>query len=350
VPGRRARELGIVVGALPPGPACAITDVAGVRVGHATVAGGDSIRTGVTAIVPDQVDRAGGELPAGLFVGNGYGKLIGATQLAELGVIETPIVLTATLSAFLAADALVSYLLALPGNGGLISVNPVVGETNDGFLSDIRARPVTAEHVLAALTGARRGPVAEGNVGAGTGTAALGFKAGIGTASRIAPLPGGQRCVLGALVQANFSGRLTVLGVPIRPEEALAGQPGYRAGAEPPGNSCMIIVAADAALDARQLTRAARRAVFALGRVGSDFAHGSGDYAIAFATGRGPAVADAELNPVFAAVQECVEEAVLNSVLMAETTVGHLGHVRYAVPHDYLLGACRRAGVLPRRA
>jgi len=282
----------------------------------------------------------------GIVVGSLPGKLIGATQLSELGVIETPIVLTATLSAFRAADALVSYLLALPGNGDLISVNPVVGETNDGFLSDIRARPVTAQHVLAALSGARGGPVAEGNVGAGTGTAALGFKAGIGTASRIAALPGGQRFVLGALVQANFSGCLTVLGVPVRPEGALAGQPGYREGAEPSGNSCMIIVGTDAALDARQLTRAARRAVFALGRVGSDFRHGSGDYAIAFATVRGQAMPDAHLNPVFTAVQECVEEAVLNSLLMAATTAGHLGHIRYAVPHEYLLGACRRAGVL----
>ena len=349
MPGRRARDLGIVVGSLPPGPGCAITDVAGVRVGHATVVSGDDIRTGVTAIVPDELDRAGGELQAGLFVGNGYGKLIGATQLAELGVIETPIVLTATLSAFRAADALVSYLLALPGNEGMITVNPVVGETNDGFLSDIRARPVTAEHVLAALASARGGPVAEGNVGAGTGTAALGFKAGIGTASRIAPLPGGQPCVLGALVQANFSGCLTVLGVPIRPAEALAGRPGDPGdpdGAEPSGNSCMIIVAADAALDARQLTRVARRAVFALGRVGSDFGHGSGDYAIAFTTGRGPAVPDAQLNPVFAAVLESVEEAVLNSLLMASTTAGYRGHVRHAVPHDFVLRECRRAGVL----
>ena len=224
-PRRRARDLGLAFGSYPPGPHGAITDVAGVRVGHTTLVEGDTIRTGVTAIVPDAVDRAGGALAAGLFVGNGYGKLIGATQLVELGVIETPIVLTGTLSAFRAADALVTYMLRLPGNEQMISVNPVVGETNDGYLSDIRARPVTEQHVLAAISGAVRRPGRPGRVGAGTGTAALGFKAGIGTASRVLTLADGGTCTVGVLVQANFSGTLTVRGVRIDPAGDARGRP-----------------------------------------------------------------------------------------------------------------------------
>ncbi len=321
----RARELGLDLGG-EPGPLNAITDVAGIRVGQVTVRDGAAIRTGVTAIVPDQVDRAGGELQAGLFVGNGYGKLIGATQLAELGVIETPVLLTGTLSAFRAADALVTYMLGLPGNAGLLSVNPVVGETNDGYLSDIRARPVTEQHVLAAISGARGGPVAEGSVGAGTGTAALGFKAGIGTASRLVRLAGDQPGTVGALVQSNFSGTLTVRGVRISAPD--------RAEPEPVGNSCVIVVATDHGLDARQLTRVARRAVFAMGRTGADFAGTSGDYAIAVATRASAPVPDPALGAVFAAVQDAVEEAILNSLFMATTETGYLGHVRRAVPLD----------------
>jgi D-aminopeptidase len=355
---RRARELGLEFGRYPPGPHNAITDVAGVRVGHVTVTEGDRIRTGVTAIVPDAVDRAGGELAAGLFVGNGYGKLIGATQLAELGAIETPIVLTGTLSAFRAADALVTYLLRMPGNEQMISVNPVVGETNDGYLSDIRARPITRQHVVAALSGAVSGPVAEGAVGAGTGTSALGFKAGIGTASRVLTLAAGEPGTVGALVQANFSGVLTVRGVPVgvpeethdRWESAAGRSPAapdqQQAGDPPDGNSCMIVVATDQGLDSRQLTRVARRAVFAMGRTGADFAHGSGDYAIAFATGTAHGVADTALDRIFAAVQDAVEEAILNSVFMATSTTGYLGRVRHAVPLDLVTRACRAAGVI----
>src|SRR5579875_2141709 len=204
----RARDLGIVVGHLGTGTHNAITDVPGVSVGHTTVIQDPDIRTGVTAVVPAGVLPADGQLPAALAVGNGHGKLVGATQIAELGVIETPVLLTATLSIFRVADALVGYLLALPGYESVQSVNPVVGETNDGFLSDIRARPVTAEHVLAALTSAAGGPVAEGAVGAGTGTGALGYKAGIGTSSRL--LNGTH---VGALVQANFAGTLTIPGL-----------------------------------------------------------------------------------------------------------------------------------------
>jgi D-aminopeptidase len=330
------------LGPYPPGPHNAITDVAGVRVGHVSVIEGASIRTGVTAIVPDAVDRAGGALAAGLFVGNGYGKLIGATQLAELGVIETPIVLTGTLSAFRAADALVTYVLGLPGNERMTSVNPVVGETNDGYLSDIRARPVTAGHVLQALSGASGGPVAEGTVGAGTGMSALGFKAGIGTASRTLTLGDGEPATVGVLVQANFSGVLTVrgarIGVPSEMNDGQAGPAG--------GNSCMIVVATDRALGSRQLTRVARRAVFAMGRTGADFAHGSGDYAIAFATGAAAGLADAGLDPVFAAAQDAVEEAILNAVFTATTVTGYLGRARHAVPLNLVTSACRAAGVL----
>lgn len=337
---RRARELGLDLGPYPPGPHNAITDVAGVRVGQVSLIEGDSIRTGVTAIVPDRVDRAGGQLAAGLFAGNGYGKLIGVTQLTELGAIETPILLTGTLSAFRAADALVSYVLALPGNERLISVNPVVGETNDGYLSDIRARPVTAEHVIDALYGAVAGPVAEGAVGAGTGMSALGFKAGVGTASRTLTLPDGEPGTVGVLVQANFSGVLTVRGARVDVPEQMRDL-----GADE-GDSCMIVVATDRALGSRQLTRVARRAVFAMGRTGAGFAHGSGDYAIAFATGTGAGLADAELDPVFAAAQDAVEEAILNSVFMATGMTGYLGRVRQAVPLDLVTSACRAAGVL----
>ena len=359
--GRRARELGIAPGRHRPGPLNAITDVTGVRVGQVTLHREPGIRTGVTAIVPDLVDGAGGQLPAGVFVGNGYGKLTGVTQLAELGLLETPIVLTGTLSVFRAADALVSYVLDLPGNEQVQSVNAVAGETNDGFLSDIRARPVTAGDVAAALSEASGGPVAEGAVGAGTGTGALGFKAGIGTSSRVAELAGRPPVTVGVLLQANFSGTLTVLGVPIPAQAALAGlADGPAAPPEPPGgsgapgpsaqrgNSCMIIVAVDRRLDSRQLGRVARRAIFGLGRAGSDFAGGSGDYALAFAaTDAGEPVPDRDLDPVFTAVQEAVEEAVLNSIFMATTTHGHQGHVRYACPHEFVLRACRAAGVLP---
>jgi D-aminopeptidase len=227
-------------------------------------------------------------------------------------------------------------MLTLPGNDAVISVNPVVGETNDGYLSDIRARPVTEQHVLAALLGARGGPVAEGAVGAGTGTSALGFKAGIGTASRRLRLPGDQAGTLGVLVQSNFSGRLTVRGVPI----------GGRGGAAPGANSCMIVVAVDLGLDSRQLTRVARRAVFAMGRTGADFAGSSGDYAIAFATVAAGPVADAALEQMFGAVQDTVEEAILNSLFMAETMSGYQGHVSHAVPLDLVSCTCRAAGML----
>lgn len=331
----RARDLGVAVGEFRTGPHNALTDVPGVTVGHATVLRDPDIRTGVTAVVPEAVLAAGGSLPAALAVGNGYGKFIGATQIGELGVIETPVLLTATLSAFRAADALTGYVLGLPGWEGVRSVNPVVGETNDGYLSDIRARPVTEAHVVEALTSAASGPVAEGAVGAGTGTSALGYKAGIGTSSRVVDLGSGI-VRAGVLVQSNFSGTLTVLGVPVPAERS-------RSGDDWSGNSCVIVVATDAAVDARQLARVARRALAALARSGSDFAGGSGDYALAFSTVPPGAATlpDAVLNPLFAATVDCAEEAILNSVFMARTTTGLAGHTRYAVPHARVREAVR---------
>lgn len=337
----RVRELGIVPDALETGLHNAITDVPGIRVGQATLHEGTRFHTGVSAIVPTGL-RVRKAIPAGLCVGNGYGKLIGATQLVELGEIETPIVLTATLSAFRAADALVTWMLGQPGNEEMRSINPLVGETNDGYLSDIRARPITEQMVLEALDGATDGLVAEGCVGAGAGTSALGFKAGIGTSSRRV-----NGHMVGAIVQANFSGTLTVLGVPIDADEVLKD---VREPEESPdlerGNSCMIVVATDAPLDSRQLDRIARRAVFAMARVGSGYTHGSGDYGIAISTGEGPRIPDAGLDPYFAATMACVEEALLNSVFMADTTYGPGNHVRHAVPVDAVLKRLRSRGVL----
>ncbi|GAA1586508.1 P1 family peptidase [Kribbella sancticallisti] len=319
-PPARARDLGVLIGTLPTGPLNAITDVPGVRVGQTTIDDGADLHTGVTAIVP--ADYRG--LPAAVAVGNGYGKLVGSTQVDELGVIETPILLTGTLSVFRVADALLTWLL--DRDPAATSLNPVVGETNDGFLSDIRRRPITPEHVVAALDSASADLPAEGCAGAGTGTCALGFKAGIGTASRRLSNGG----VLGVLVQANFSGTLTVLGTPIPATEAVG---------EPGGNSCMIVVATDLPLDARQLGRVARRAVFAMGRVGSDFAPGSGDYAIAFSTTRSAAFDEGELRGVFQATTEAVEEALLNSLTAAHSVTGYQGHTRYAVPHHLVTAA-----------
>jgi D-aminopeptidase len=337
----RARDLGIIVGSLPAGPVNAITDVPGVRVGHTTLIEGNDIRTGVTALVPDGLTGTR-TLSAGLAVGNGYGKIVGTTQVGELGAIETPVLLTGTLCTFRVADALVGYMLGLPGNEELATVNPVVAETNDGFLSDMRRRPVTDEHVLAALAGAAPGPVAEGCVGAGTGTSALGYKAGIGTASRVVERgPAGPPVTVGALVQANFSGTLTVLGVPVPPEA-----PGPDLADR--GNSCVIILATDAPLDSRRLTRLAWRSIVGMARTGSDFSGRSGDYALAFSTAPADAapVPDSALDPLFVAAIDAAEEAILNSLFMAETTAGFRGHVRAAVPLDHVRELCAAREVL----
>jgi D-aminopeptidase len=359
----RARDLGLAPGLLPTGPLNAISDVPGIRVGHATVVAGEDIRTGVTAIVHDDLLSGASALPAGLAVFNGFGKMVGSTQLAELGTLETPVLLTATLSVFRVADGLLSYLHELsrgnqhsgsqPRGEEPRTLNPIVAETNDGYLSDIWARPITAEHVRMALDAAAGspiagGPIAEGCVGAGTGTAALGFKAGIGTSSRIATWASG-RVALGALVQANFGGELTVLGTPIPVADALAaagiaGEPDEELQSEePPAGSCVIVLATDAALDSRQLERVARRAFAGMARTGSDFSGRSGDYALAFSTaarrgaaGTGEPVPEKDLDMLFQAAIEATEEAILNSLFMAVTTRGFRGHVRRAVPLDYV--------------
>lgn len=343
----RARDLGIVIGDLDAGPLDAITDVPGVRVGHATVRRPPDVHTGVTAVVPDGVGP-GSPLPAGVFTGNGYGKLIGTTQVVELGELETPVLLTATLSAFRAADALVGWMLERPDCAGAVSLNPVVGECNDGFLSDIRARPVREEHVRAALDGASGGAVAEGCVGAGTGTGALGFKAGVGTASRL-PEVAGRRYAVGALTQANFGGTLRVLGRVVTPGTlGLAADP----APAPETGSCVIVVATEAPLDARQLTRVARRAVFAIARTGAAYGHGSGDYAVAFGTrpAAGAPLPDAALGPLFDAVLDAVEESVLNSLLAATTTTGLGGRTLPALPPDRLLAVLDGGGGGPTGA
>ena len=348
----RARAIGVAPGRLPAGASNAITDVPGIRVGHATLVEGTGIRTGVTAIVHDEllprspVASSGsqppgtGTLAAGLSVFNGFGKMVGSTQVTELGTIETPVLLTATLSVFRVADALLSYLRERHGGEPPGSLNPVVAETNDGYLSDIWARPITAEHVRMALDTAAGGPVAEGCVGAGTGTGALGYKAGIGTSSRIVSSTTGP-VTLGVLVQANFGGELTVLGVPVP------------AGASRPtpedqdrGNSCVIVLATDAELDSRQLERVASRGFAGMARTGSDFSGGSGDYALAISTARrvtaaghatavaGYPVPDKDLDLLFQAAIEATEEAILNSLFMAVTTTGFRDHARHAVPLD----------------
>jgi D-aminopeptidase len=342
----RARELGIIAGSLPAGECNAITDVAGVRVGHTTLIEGSDVRTGVTAIVHDGLTGAT-SLSAGLAVGNGFGKIVGTTQLGELGVIETPVVLTGTLCTFRAADVLVSYMLSMPGNEKLETVNPVVAETNDGFLSDMRRRPVTEEHVLAALYGAEAGLVAEGAVGAGTGTGALGYKAGIGTSSRAVDCGAASGPVMiGALVQTNFTGTLTVLGVPV--PSGPDAEPDSEPGSNEPGNSCVIVLATDAPLDSRRLGRVAWRSIMGMARTGSDFSGRSGDYALAFSTAPAGAalLPDSALDPLFAAAIDVTEEAILNSLFMADTVTGFRGHVRRAVPLDRVRRLCRAAGVL----
>jgi D-aminopeptidase len=339
----RARELGVAPGIFRPGPLNAITDVAGVLIGQTTVVEGDSIRTGVTAILPHAGNLFRERVPAALHVGNGFGKLLGVTQLRELGELETPILLTCTLCVWQAADAMVEWLLQRPTMASVRSINPVVAETNDGGLNAIRSRPIRAAHVIRALEGATSGPVAEGSVGAGTGTVAFGWKGGIGTSSRTLPASLGGYTV-GVLVQSNFGGVLQILGAPIG--KAL-GRYSYRTQtmAERGDGSIVIVVATDAPLTERQLERLAARTMFGLARTGSDASNGSGDYAIAFSTSlavrRSPtapirtaqALQDDAVSPLFQAAIEATEEAIYNSMLRA-TTVTSKGRTVEAIPID----------------
>lgn len=310
----RAREIGLKPGILAPGPLNAITDVAGVRVGQVTLQDDAArIHTGVTAILPHSGNLFQQKVPAAVYVGNGFGKLTGSTQVDELGVIETPIVLTNTLSVWRAGEAVVEYTLGQAGNEKVVSVNPVVGETNDGGLNDIRGLHVEKRHVLEAIREARGGAVEEGVVGAGTGTQAFGFKGGIGTASRVLPAKLGGYS-LGVLVQTNFGGVLTMDGVPVGRELGR-----YLLKGETGDGSLMMVVATDAPVDARELKRIAKRAMLGMARTGSPSTHGSGDYVIAFSTARAPAaiLPDEALTPLFEATVEATEEAIYNSLLKA---------------------------------
>lgn len=341
-PRPRARELGIAPGVHSPGPLNAITDVPGVRVGHFTLIEGDDIRTGATAIVPHAGNLFQEKVPAAIVVGNGFGKLVGSTQVNELGQLETPILLTNTLNVWEAAAALADFTLGLPGNQDVRSVNPMVGETNDGWLSDIRRRPLRKEHFLKALDLASGGPVEEGSVGAGTGTVAFGFKGGIGTASRRLSISSASYTV-GVLVQSNYGGELTIDGVPME----LPGK-ASRLPAEDSAGSCMMVVATDAPLDARQLRRLAFRALAGMARTGASFSHSSGDYVIAFSNAESVRIPhrseaaistatllrDDKLSPLFQAVAEATEEAIYNSLLRATTVRGHQGHEAQAIPVD----------------
>jgi len=344
---QRARELGIQPGVLPTGANNAITDVRGVRVGQVTLMEGDSIRTGVTAILPHGGNLFQQKAPGAVFVGNAFGKLAGSTQVEELGTIETPIVLTNTLSVAEGIAGVVEYTLEQPGNERVVSVNAVVGETNDSRLNDIRRRFVTKEHVKAAIRAAREGPVEEGAVGAGTGTSAFGFKGGIGTSSRVLPKNLGG-FVIGLLVQTNYGGILTINGAPVGKE---LGRYYLKEQTEPaPGGSCMVVVATDAPLDARNLKRLAARAILGLGQTGSSMSNGSGEYVIAFSTAPPQAalLSNDGMSPLFQAVKEATEEAVYNSMLMARTVTGVGGNTVEALPVARVLDILRRYKIVEK--
>ena len=390
---RSARDLGIVVGVLPAGPLNLITDVAGVRVGHVTVTSGDTINTGVTAILPHGGNVFQEKVPAAFVAGNAFGKFAGSTQVRELGELESPVVLTCTLCVPRAADAVMTYLLGLPGNENVRSVNPVVGETNDGFLNRIRLRPIAEADVLGAIADAAEGPFEQGSVGAGRGTIAFGWKGGIGSASRRLPEELGGWTV-GVLVQSNHGGVLAVDGAPVgealggaayggagpdapypraglRPrtdgsgarEGSAAGVPeaadaaGAAQAAGPPtvpeDGSIIIVVATDAPLEHRNLERLARRALLGLGRGGGSMSNGSGDYVLAFSSVPLSRLWDEErvpngaMSPLFLAAAEATEEAILNSILLATTVEGDRGTVE-AIPIEPTLEVLRRHGVVPR--
>ena len=356
----RARDVGLVVGTFPTGPLNAITDVDGVRVGHSTVMRGDDIRTGVTAIIPAPGNLYTHPVPAWIHVGNGYGKLIGETQVREFGEIETPLLLTCTLCVWRAADALKEWMYTQPGMGEH-TVNPVVGETNDSVVNNMWSNPIGRDEVFAALNSASAGPVAEGSVGAGTGTQAFGWKGGIGTSSRVLPKSLGGYTI-GALVQTNFGGTLSINGAPVGRE---LGQYAYRdelagdsVNDDREDGSIMMVIATDAPLNARSLSRLAQRAMMGLARTGS-FAHnGSGDYVIAFSTHEkvrrprqsatpvdAPALVNASMSPLFAATAEATEEAVYNAIFRATSISSRRGTLE-AIPLDEVLRVLEKYNAL----
>ena len=374
----RARDIGLTVGVIPPGPLNAITDVTGVQVGHTTLVRGDNIRTGVTAILPHSGNLFREKVPGAVYIGNAFGKLAGSTQVNELGEIETPILLTSTLSVPKVADAVLDYVLGQQGNEDVQSVNPVVGETNDGYLSDIRGRHVTHDDVLNAIKNARTGPIEEGAVGAGTGTVAFGFKGGIGTSSRKLPGSLGGYTV-GVLVQTNYGGILTIAGAPVGQElgryylkqELDRERSSKPSGANSESNSVtdladgsvIIVIATDAPIDSRNLKRLAERSMMGLARTGSSASNGSGDYAIAFSVAADLRIqprsasenaytpralkllSNDAMSPLFLAVIEATEEAIYNSLLRATTTTGH-GHTAEALPIDRTIEILRKHGAI----
>jgi D-aminopeptidase len=364
----RAREAGVIVGVIPTGALDAITDVAGVAVGHTTLIKGDNIRTGVTAILPHGGNLFREKVPGAVLIGNAFGKLAGSTQVNELGEIETPIMLTSTLNVPRVADATIDYMLALPGNEDVQSINPLVGETNDGFLNDIRGRYIGRDEVFAAIKNARSGAVEEGAVGAGTGTVAFGWKGGIGTSSRKLPQNLGGYTV-GVLVQSNFGGILSINGAPVGRElgkyylkEQLSSTNSSLSDKSADG-SIIIVIATDAPIDHRNLQRLAARSMMGLARTGSAGSNGSGDYAIAFSTAPelrirnlpnertkpvAAVLSNEAMSPLFLAVIEATEEAIYDSLFRAMTTTGR-GHTVEALPIDRTLEILRKYGAVQNR-
>lgn len=354
---KRLRDYGISIGVVPTGKFNAITDVEGVKVGQQTLIEGDSVRTGVTAILPHEGNVFQEKIPAAIYLANGFGKLAGFSQVEELGNIETPIVLTNTLSVPTATDALIDYTLRIPENSNVRSVNPIVGETNDGGLNDIRGRHIQKSDVLKALEVAQTGPVQEGNVGAGTGTRCFGFKGGIGTASRLLPKSLGGYTV-GVIVQTNFGGVLQIAGAPVG---VALGEYYFKSQLQDGADgSCMIVVATDAPLDARNLKRLAKRAIFGLAKTGGIASNGSGDYVIAFSTAKdlrvpyqsadplqsGKVLRNEAVSPLFLAVIEATEEAILNSLFAAADMKGYQQSDVKALPIDKVLPILKKHGLL----
>jgi D-aminopeptidase len=347
-PRKRVRELGITPGVLPVGKSNAITDVHGVKVGHVTLIEGEDVRTGATAILPHDGNLFQDKVPAGIVVGNGFGKLAGSTQVEDLGEIETPIVLTNTLVVPRAAEAIIDWTLAQVGNESVRSVNPIVGETNDGVLNNIRKMTVTKEHVVQAIQIASSGAVAEGCVGAGTGTVCFGWKGGIGTSSRVLPEKLGGYTV-GALVQTNFGGVLQIDGMPVGKK---LGQYDLKERLEESSTdgSIMIVLATDAPLSDRNLKRLAQRGLAGLARTGSSMSNGSGDYVVAFSSAEEvrrmperrnkvwafPEAPNDWMSPLFHSAIEATEEAIYNSLCMAETMSGYRGVKVVALPLSFV--------------